>query len=165
MALLPIRRARALARSEQARDPFEQMRELLRTEPMALLGGMMPGIQEGFALVPEFDVKETKDAYVFKADLPGVKEEDVDISITGQQLSISGEREEEKREEGERYFAYERSHGSFSRSFTVPEGVDAEHVNAEMKDGVLTLVVPKKPEVQARRIKLGSGEAKTQSKA
>ena len=107
MALLPIRRARELARREQQTwDPFEQMRELMQVEPAALLRGMMPGIEQGMMLAPDFDVKETKDAYVFKADLPGVKEEDVEISITGQQLTISGKREQEKREEGERYYAY-----------------------------------------------------------
>jgi len=166
MALLPIRRARELARREQQTwDPFEQMRELMQVEPAALLRGMMPGIEQGMMLAPDFDVKETKDAYVFKADLPGVKEEDVEISITGQQLTISGKREQEKREEGERYYAYERSHGSFSRSFTLPEGVDPDNIHADLKSGVLSLAVPKRPEVQPKRIKLGAGEAKAKGKA
>lgn len=160
MALLPIRRARELARSEQTWDPFAQMHELLHSEPAALLRRMMPGAEEGWTLAPDFDVKETKDAYVFKADLPGMKQEDVEISVTGQRLTISGKREEEKREEGERYFTFERSHGSFSRTFTVPEGVDVDHVSAELKDGVLTLNVPKRPEVQPKRIQIGGGETK-----
>src|SRR5215831_3398428 len=58
----------------------------------------------------------------------------------------------ETKDEGERYYAYERNYGSFTRSFTLPDGVDAEHVQAELKDGVLTLVAPKKPEVQPKRI-------------
>lgn len=165
MALLPIRHPRELARREQTWDPFEQMRELLQADPTALLRGRMPGAGEDWVLAPDFDVKETKDAYVFKADLPGVKEEDVEISLTGQQLTISGKREQEKREEGERYYAYERMHGSFSRSFTLPEGVDAENIHADLKSGVLSLAIPKRPEVQARRIPLGGGETKAKGKA
>ncbi len=137
-------------------DPFEMMREMLRWDPMRELARTgLGGGELGFT--PSFDVKETKDAYEFKADLPGMKEDDVDISLTGNRLTISGKREEEKRDEGDQYFAYERSYGSFSRSFTLPEGVDAEHVNAELKDGVLSVVVPKKPEVQPRRIQLKGG--------
>ncbi|WP_338264157.1 Hsp20/alpha crystallin family protein [Corallococcus caeni] len=160
MAMHPIRRARELARSEQSWDPFAQMHELLQADPMALLRKMMPGGEEGWSLAPDFDVKETKDAYVFKADLPGVKQEDLEVSVTGQRLIISGKRDEEKREEGERYFTYERSHGSFSRSFTVPEGVDVDRVNAELKDGVLVLRIPKRAEAQSKRIQIGGGGAK-----
>ncbi|HYG68700.1 MAG TPA: Hsp20/alpha crystallin family protein, partial [Anaeromyxobacteraceae bacterium] len=104
--------------------------------------------------VPSFEVKETKDAYVFKADLPGIREEDLDINLTGNRLTVSGKREEEKRSEEERYYAYERSYGSFSRSFTLPEGVDAEHVDAELRDGVLTVRIAKRPEVQPKRIEV-----------
>jgi HSP20 family protein len=75
-------------------------------------------------------------------------------------LTVSGKREEEKREEGERFYAYERRHGSFTRSFTLPEGVDVEHINAELKEGVLSLTVPKRPEVQPKRIQLGGGKVK-----
>jgi HSP20 family protein len=106
-------------------------------------------------------VKETKDAYVFKADLPGIREEDLDISLTGNRLTVSGKREEEKREEDDRFYAYERSYGSFSRSFTLPEGIDVEHAQADLNDGVLTVSVPKKPEVKPKKIevkKLRSGK-------
>lgn len=102
--------------------------------------------------VPTFEVFERKDGYVFKADLPGVKQEDLDITLNANRLTVSGKREAEERKEGERFYAYERSFGTFTRSFTLPEGVDAEHVAAELKNGVLTLVVPKKPEVQPKKI-------------
>ncbi len=146
-------------RQEPRWDPFETMREMLNwgglglAEPLRLLTG-----REGF--VPTFDVKETKDAYLFKADLPGVKQDDVEISLTGNRLTISGKREAEKRDEGERYFAFEREYGAFSRSFTLPDGVDTEHVSAEMKDGVLAVMLPKKPEVQPKKIALKIGEEK-----
>jgi HSP20 family protein len=103
---------------------------------------------------PSFEVFERKDGYVFKADLPGVNQEDLDITLNANRLTISGKREAEERKEGERFYAYERSFGSFTRSFTLPEGVDEEHVAAELKNGVLTLVVPKKPEVQPKRISI-----------
>jgi HSP20 family protein len=104
--------------------------------------------------MPNFEVRETPDSYEFKADLPGVKEEDVEISVTGNRLTISGQRQQEGRLEGETYYAVERSYGSFSRTFTLPEGCDLEHVKAELKGGVLTLVVPKKEASKPRRISL-----------
>ena len=70
-------------------------------------------------------MKETKDAYVFRADLPGVKDEDLEISLTGNRLTVSGHREQEKREQSETYYATERAYGSFSRTFTLPDGTDA----------------------------------------
>jgi HSP20 family protein len=107
---------------------------------------------------PKFDVRETKDAYVFKADVPGIAEKDLDIQLTGNVLTISGERkaDAESAPQGERYFAAERSYGKFSRAFSLPEGIDAERVSADVKEGVLTLVVPKRPEVRPRRITVGS---------
>lgn len=143
-------------------DPFEMMRDLIRWDPFAELGAM--GGREGF--VPSFEVKETKEAYVFKADLPGIRDEDLDISLTGNRLTVSGKREEEKREEDERYFAYERSYGTFSRSFTLPEGIDVEHAQADLSNGVLTVTVAKKPEVKPKKIevkKLAPGEKKAQA--
>lgn len=141
-------------------DPFEVMRDLMRWDPFAEI---TPTVGAG-AFVPSFDVKETNEAYVFTADLPGVKESDLELSLTGNRLTISGRREEEQEEQDERWYACERSYGAFSRSFTLPEGVDAEHVEAELKDGVLRVIVPKKPEAKPRKIdlKLGSG---TQEKA
>lgn len=135
-ALEPLRRLREL----MDWDPFLEMAPLWREEPKAL----------GF--VPDFEVKETKDQYLFKADVPGVKEQDIDISLTGTRITITGKREEEKEETSDAYYACERSYGSFSRSFTLPEGADLEHVQAELRSGVLTVVVPKRPEVQAKKV-------------
>ena len=101
---------------------------------------------------PTFEVFERKDGYVFKGDLPGVKQEDLEITLTENRPTVAGKREAEERHEGERFYAYERSYGTFTRTFTLPEGVDSEHVAADLKDGVLTLVIPKKPEVQPKKI-------------
>ena len=136
-------------------DPFRIMFELMG-EPHRELRPVEP------AFAPSFEVFERKDAYVFKADLPGIKQDDLDITLTENRLAISGKREAEERKEGERFYAYERSFGTFTRSFTLPEGVDAEHVAAELKDGVLTLVVPKKPEVQPKKISIKASTAAKQ---
>ncbi len=136
-------------------EPFRALRELMNWDPFRT---MAPITYEGSAFNPGFEVKETKDAYMFKADLPGVKESDIEVSLTGNRLTVEGKREAEKREEGETFFAYERSYGSFTRAFTLPEGIDAEHMRADLKDGVLTIALPKKPEAKPRKIAIGTSE-------
>jgi HSP20 family protein len=120
-------------------DPFREMTPFVSRAPIA-------------AFAPQFEVKETKDAFIFKADLPGVEEKNIDVSLTGNRLTVSGFREEEDRREGERVFAYERAFGSFTRAFTLPDGVDGDQIGAELKDGVLTLHIAKKPEHQPKKI-------------
>lgn len=139
------------SRYAQGWDPFRLMDTLLRWDPFQ--EGLTGGQKEVF--MPAFEVKETKDSYLFHADLPGVKEQDINISLTGNQLTISGKREAEKEEDVNNYYTFERSYGAFTRSFTLPQAADGENVRADLKDGVLTLVVPKKPELQPRRITVG----------
>jgi HSP20 family protein len=137
------------------------MRDVLRWDPLRELEVASGGDYGLFA--PNFDVKETKDGYEFRADLPGVREEDLEISLTGNRLTISGKREQEKHEQGDTYYTSERSYGSFSRAFTLPDGTDADNVKAELKNGVLEVLVPKKPEVQPKKIPIGKeqpGKAK-----
>jgi HSP20 family protein len=164
MANLIRRDNRELSRERSrdlfAWDPFRVMDALLRWDPFQ---GGEGGFGGGAVFVPSLDVKDTKDAYLVKADLPGVQEKDVEVSLTGNVLTISGKREQEHREEGDQFFSMERSYGSFSRSFTLPEGADAEHVTADLEDGVLTLTIPKKPEVQPKRIAIGKGGGTTEA--
>ena len=142
---------------EHRLDPFRVMDALLRWDPFrGELGG------GNLEFVPRFDVKETKEAYVIQADLPGVKDDELEVSLSGNLLTISGKREEEHREEGESYYTIERSYGNFVRSFTMPDGVDSESVNADLKQGVLTVRIPKKPDAQPKRISIGRG---TENKA
>jgi HSP20 family protein len=145
-------------------DPFKMMREMMRWDPFREIGPMLTS--QGFKgiLVPDVDIKETPTSYVFRADLPGMKEKDVDISFTGNRLTLSGKREEEQREEKVNYYSCECSYGSFTRSFTLPLGTDPEHASAELKDGVLTITVPKKAEVQPKQVPV-NGEPKVQAKA
>lgn len=152
MANLIRRTGQQLESTPAQWEPLRLMRDLMSWEPFA---GVLPAaLNEPAVFAPRFEVKETKDAYVFMADVPGLEEENLDISLSGDRLTISGRREAEEREEGETYYTYERSYGSFARSFTLPEGADAEQVEAELKDGVLTISVAKKTEHQERKISL-----------
>lgn len=135
-------------------DPFQEMRSLLSWEPFRQLRANVPELQ----FMPAFEVKETKDGFLFKADVPGVKENDLEINLTGDRLVISGKREAEKTEKNETLYTYERSYGSFQRAFTLPQGVDAEHAHAELKEGVLTVLLPRVAAAQPKKIAVKAGE-------
>lgn len=145
-----IHRERRIPTAGATLEPFGLMRNLMRWDPFRDIE--FPELQSAY--IPSFDIKETAQGFVFIADLPGVKQEDLDINLTGSRLTITGRRESEERKEGENYFATERNFGSFSRTFSLPEGVDPNGVGAELKNGVLTLTVPKVPEVQPRKISI-----------
>jgi HSP20 family protein len=145
----------------QAWDPFREMQALLRFDPFREMRPFFGGYAlPDMAFNPAFEVKETKDAFLFKADLPGVKESDLEVTVTGDRLVISGKREDEKKEKNETLYTYERSYGAFTRSFMLPQGADTTHAHAELKDGVLTLVLPKLPEVQPKKIAVKSEKVK-----
>ena len=105
---------------------------------------------------PAVDLAETDDAYIVKASIPGVKADDLDISITDNILSIKGEVKDEKTITEEQYHRRERRYGAFTRSMTLPALVDADSIEATYEDGVLTLNLPKKEEVKAKRIPVTS---------
>jgi len=132
-------------------EPFGLMRHFLRWDPFRDLDFNMD-LQTAFT--PSFDIRETPEAYVFEADLPGIKREDVDINLTGNRITLTGKREAQARKEGDNCFMMERSYGSFTRSFNLPDGVDPAKVTADLKDGVLTLVLSKIPEVKPKRIEI-----------
>ena len=140
-------------------EPFRMMRELMKWDPFAEMFPTASHFESTFS--PRFEVKETKDAYVFKADLPGIAEKDVEVTLTGNRLTVSGKRESRKEDKGETFYACERSFGSFMRAFTLPEGIDGEHIRAELKDGVLTIVVPKTPAAQPQKIAVKPAEKKS----
>jgi len=101
---------------------------------------------------PEFDVKDNKEGILLKADLPGVKDADIEITLTGNRLMIGGKREAEKEEKGETYYTCERTFGSFTRSFTLPTDVDVTKIHAELKNGVLSVLLPHTPGTQPKKI-------------
>jgi HSP20 family protein len=137
-------------------EPFRFMREMMGWDPFRELTPVLPAAIPAYA--PAFEVKETKDAFVFKADLPGVKEADLEVTVAGNRLTVSGKRESEKEEKDDTYYAYERSYGSFSRTFTLPDHVDTAHVKAELNSGELTVAVPKMPAAVAKKIPVAAGE-------
>lgn len=106
------------------------------------------------AFAPSFEVKETGDGFVLKADVPGVEEKDLEISVHNGVLTVSGARSAEERKDGESYSIYERSFGSFQRSFSLPDTADEERVEAKLDKGVLTLTIGKRAEAKPRKIAL-----------
>ncbi|MCG5055084.1 MAG: Hsp20 family protein [Myxococcales bacterium] len=132
-------------------DPFKAMEEFFGRESLSAPA------QKLAAFVPAVEVKENAEAYLVKADLPGIKQENVKVTLTGNVLRIEGHREEEKREDKQHFHVTERSYGTFSRAFALPEGTNADAVVAEMKDGVLSISIPKRPEDKPRHIAIGAG--------
>ena len=101
---------------------------------------------------PAVDIKEQDTGYLLIADIPGVDPKDIEIHMENGILTIKGERESEKKTEREGYKRIEREHGVFYRRFTMPEGVNADGIEATNKNGVLTVSIPKQEAKQARRI-------------
>jgi HSP20 family protein len=101
---------------------------------------------------PALDVQEDKDNYLFRAELPGLKREDIEVSLQDGALVISGERKIEKLEEGVEVHRRERYYGKFQRALTLPEPVVADKVKAEYKDGVLTVTLPKSEAAKPKKI-------------
>jgi HSP20 family protein len=113
--------------------------------------------------IPAMDLVETDDDFVLRADLPGLSEGDVNIELEDNVLTVSGERKSEHEERKEGYYRVERASGNFSRSLTLPEGVNAEAIKANFENGVLEIRIPK-PEARKPRkvaISVGGGEPKT----
>ena len=136
------------ASAARYRDPFTVARDLLGWDPF------FNGRPAASAFAPAFEVKETNEAFVVKADLPGVSESDLDINLHNNVLTVTGARQSEERKEGESFTLYERQFGSFSRSFSLPDLADGERIEAKLDAGVLTLTIGKKAEAKPRKIAL-----------
>jgi HSP20 family protein len=102
--------------------------------------------------LPPVDIRETEEAYLVTAELPGLTKKDVDVTVENSILTLSGERRWEKSSESETYHRMERAFGRFSRSFTLPHQVEADKVKANFKDGLLTVSIPKAEQAKPRRI-------------
>ena len=140
----------------QVWNPFQEFENLL--ERYTKGGGSRLGKQLNTEMsfadwAPSVDIEETEDKYVIKADLPGVDKKDIDVKLENGVLSIRGEKQVEK-ETGKdtRHHRRERFYGTFARSFTLPDAVDADAVDASYRDGVLSLHIPKKEEAKPRAI-------------
>jgi HSP20 family protein len=97
---------------------------------------------------PAVDIVEKDNVYEITADLPGMDEKNIEVQLSNGNLTIKGEKKEEKEEKKKDFYLHERRFGSFERTFGVPEGVDADKIEASFNKGVLTITLPKKPEAQ-----------------
>ena len=149
-------------------DPFRDLRTL-QEEVNRLFSTNLTrafpdeGIARG-AWAPSVDIYENKDQIVLEAELPGMKQEDFDLSIENNVITLRGERKFEKTDETDNYHRVERSYGAFTRSFTLPQTVSAEGATAEYNNGVLRVTLPKREETKARRIQVNEGDAGTSRK-
>jgi HSP20 family protein len=152
------------------------MADITRWDPFGELTGMRQALDRFFGDEPWFwrtgtprpataafplDLYETKDDVVVDAALPGVKPEDIDISVTGQLVTIKGEAKEEHEEKAQNFYRHERSHGSFVRQVTLPSEVDSAKADARFEDGVLRLRLPKSDAMKPKTIRVRSGASKT----
>lgn len=109
------------------------------------------------AVSPKVDISEGKSGYTLTAELPGLDEKDIDIAVTGRTLSLKGEKREERDVDEKDYHLSERSYGAFRRTFTIPEGVDPDKIEASFKKGVLTISLPKSAEAKSKQRKISVG--------
>jgi HSP20 family protein len=116
--------------------------------------GRLPVEQRGWT--PAIEVFEKEDRFLVKAELPGMKEEDIDVSAVGDTLTIKGERKTESEVKEEDYYCCERSYGSFFRSIALPSHVDAEKIEASYEDGILEVSLPKISEVKPKKISVSA---------
>jgi HSP20 family protein len=137
-------------------DPFQQLAEFERG--LERVFGRVPGNGKGEEQITErlweplTDITEDDKEYLVKVELPAMKKEDVKVTVENGTLRISGERKAEKEEKTKKYHRIERSYGSFLRAFTLPEGADGTKVNADYKDGVLTVRLPKTEQAKPKAI-------------
>lgn len=140
----------------QVWNPFQEFENLLDRYSKAggnRLGKQLDSEMSFADWAPSVDIEEAEDKYVIKADLPGVEKEDIEVKLENNVLSIRGEKKTEKETgKGTKRHRTERFHGTFARSFTLPETVKADEVDASYKDGVLLLTIPKEEESKPKSI-------------
>ena len=133
-------------------DPFKEFQNMQKT--FEYMNRLMQSVEKvaqeapSVDFVPAVNTRETDDAYYIEVDLPGVKKEDINIDVKDNVLTISGERKIEEERKEDDFYRVESVYGTFERSFTLPEDVDVDKIEAEAKDGVLTVKIPKAQSVE-----------------
>jgi HSP20 family protein len=117
------------------------------------------------AWIPPVDIEEDKERIILTAELPGFKEDQIDIQMEGGVLTIRGERKFEDKQDGKNYHRVERSYGQFVRSFTLPNNVDRDNIKANFSDGLLKIELPKREEAKPRQIKVSGGNGESKKEA
>ncbi|MBW3552070.1 MAG: Hsp20/alpha crystallin family protein [Gemmatimonadetes bacterium] len=139
----------------RTRSVWPEVRGLQR-EMESLFGGL--GLSNANDLwAPAVDVEETGDELVFRAELPGLSREDIELELEDGVLTIQGEKKYEKKEENTQGLLYERRWGTFNRRFTLPRAVAADGITADLRNGILTIRVPKAEEAKGRKIEVRDG--------
>jgi len=139
---------------------------ITRYEPWSLLNRLQRELEQGAAegstataeWAPAVDIKEEADKFVLHADIPGVKPEEIDISMEAGVLTIKGEKKTEALTEKENYKRVERTYGSFYRRFSLPDTANSEAISAVSKNGVLEITIPKRESVQPKKINVSSAD-------
>ncbi len=147
-ALMPFKRERTLGRLRRdTEDIFERF-----------FGGFaLPELKAEVDFDPKFDIKETEEGFEVLADVPGLKPEEIEVTLQDGVLTIQGEKKSEREEKQEKYHLVERSYGRFYRSFRLPEDIDCEKLSATQKDGVLKITLPRGPEAKPKEIEVKAG--------
>ena len=144
-------------------DPFRELDDL--QDRLSTIFGRAPVKKEGdkrealtvAEWAPLVDIVEDDKDYVIKAELPGLKKEEIKVGVQDDVLTISGERKYEKEEKDKKFHRIERAFGSFMRSFTIPDDSDGEKVSAEFKDGILRVHLPKTEKVKPKQVEVKVG--------
>jgi HSP20 family protein len=139
-------------------EPFREL-AALQNEMSRWMGGATPGNGQSSTWLPSVDVWETESELVLSFDLPGISEDDIAVELDDNVLTVSGRRERTSEHSNERFYRFERRFGTFSRSVTLPPGVQEDSIAADYRNGVLEIRIPKPEEPKPKRIKVGSGEA------
>lgn len=142
-------------------DPFREMLSL-RREMDRLFDNVLSGSQAGWQPTSwdlALDVIENPDEFLVKASIPGINPDDLDITFSNNTLTIKGEIKEDKEFEQAQYHVRERRYGSFSRSISLPAGIQSDQITADYENGVLKLHLPKAEEVKPKRIQIKAGES------
>jgi len=146
----------AVSRWEPFRELAALQNEMSRFMNQALGSPAGAGAGGASTWLPALDVWESDSELVLALDLPGIPEDKVSIEVDDGVMTISGERERDLEEKGDRFYRFERRFGQFSRSVTLPQGVDESQIQAEFKGGVLEIHIPKPEERKPKRIQIGA---------
>jgi len=131
-------------------QPLESFQREMSRLVESFFGPEAPSFHGAWA--PSMDVAETENDVVVKADVPGMTADDINVTLAGNVLTISGEKKDERKESKGSYSVVERRYGKFQRSVTLPAGIDSEKAQAEFKNGVLSITIPKTEETRAKKI-------------
>lgn len=146
--------------------PLRELEEMERRFEDIFGRSVMPALwrrmqTEEKALTPAIEVFEKEDMYVVKAELPGTKQEDIDVSVVGDTLTIRGEKKAETEIKEENYICRESSYGSFHRSISLPSNINPQKIEANFEDGVLEINLPKAAEVKAKKVSVSAKKKET----